>query len=68
MCNFKILFPSWYQSSKVVREGSQVETLPSSNKDERYGSPNVTLPAQTIAWGLVSAKGSVQMFESVCEK
>ncbi|XP_040325035.1 centriole and centriolar satellite protein OFD1 isoform X7 [Herpailurus yagouaroundi] len=57
-----------YQSSKVVREGSQVETLPSSNKDERYGSPNVTLPAQTIVWWVVSAKGSVQMFESACEK
>ncbi|XP_040325031.1 centriole and centriolar satellite protein OFD1 isoform X3 [Herpailurus yagouaroundi] len=25
-----------YQSSKVVREGSQVETLPSSNKDESF--------------------------------
>ncbi|XP_040325030.1 centriole and centriolar satellite protein OFD1 isoform X2 [Herpailurus yagouaroundi] len=56
------------KSSKVVREGSQVETLPSSNKDERYGSPNVTLPAQTIVWWVVSAKGSVQMFESACEK
>ncbi|XP_030161019.1 oral-facial-digital syndrome 1 protein isoform X3 [Lynx canadensis] len=56
------------KSSKVVREGSQVETVPSSNKDERYGSPNVTLPAQTIVWWVVSAKGSVEMFESACEK
>ncbi|XP_046931863.1 centriole and centriolar satellite protein OFD1 isoform X3 [Lynx rufus] len=56
------------KSSKVVREGSQVETVPSINKDERYGSPNVTLPAQTIVWWVVSAKGSVQMFESACEK
>uniref|UniRef100_A0A8C0JNV5 OFD1 centriole and centriolar satellite protein n=1 Tax=Canis lupus dingo TaxID=286419 RepID=A0A8C0JNV5_CANLU len=53
-------------SKKIVREGSEVDTLPSSDKDERYGFLNVMFYANLYVAG-VSAK-FVQILKSACKK
>lgn len=58
-----------YQSSKSVREDSQMDTLPPSDKDERYGFPHRLILKHAIIILLVSlAKRYIQILESARKK